>query len=31
MGSRGVEAVKNKYNWDIEAKKLIALYDELLT
>jgi glycosyltransferase involved in cell wall biosynthesis len=31
MGARGAEAVANKYNWDAEASKLLALYDRLGT
>jgi glycosyltransferase involved in cell wall biosynthesis len=30
MGERGRRAVEEKYNWDSEAKRLLALYDELL-
>lgn len=30
MGKRGQEAVRDKYNWDNEAKKLIKLYENLL-
>jgi len=30
MGKRGQEAVKVKYNWGIEAKKLIKFYENLL-
>lgn len=29
MGQRGREAVLKKFNWENEAKKLIAIYDEL--
>jgi glycosyltransferase involved in cell wall biosynthesis len=29
MGQRGREAVRKKYNWEIEAKKLLAFYDQL--
>jgi glycosyltransferase involved in cell wall biosynthesis len=31
MGRRGRQAVEEKYNWDAEAAKLLALYDRLLT
>ena len=30
MGRRGREAVRKKYNWDAEAKKLLAFYEDLL-
>ena len=30
MGTRGSEAVKNKYNWSIEEDKLCKIYKELL-
>lgn len=30
MGKNGIKAVNEKYNWDIEEKKLFRLYDELL-
>ena len=30
MGERGRRAVEEKYNWDSEAKALLALYEELL-
>lgn len=30
MGRRGKEAVRKKYNWDAEAKKLLAFYEDLL-
>ncbi len=30
MGENGLRAVKEKYNWDIEEKKLLALYGQLL-
>lgn len=30
MGTRGQEAVRNKYNWSTEANKLLELYDILL-
>ncbi len=30
MGKRGLKAVQAKYNWDVEAKKLLALYEALL-
>jgi len=30
MGRRGRQAVEQKYNWETEAKKLIALYERLL-
>ena len=30
MGRRGREAVENHFNWDAEAAKLIALYEDLL-
>lgn len=29
MGENGLKAVHEQYNWDIEKKKLIALYNEL--
>lgn len=29
MGENGQKAIKNKYNWSIEEKKLFSLYDEL--
>ncbi len=29
MGRRGREAVLNRYNWDMEAKKLLGLYERL--
>ncbi|NET57865.1 MAG: glycosyltransferase family 4 protein [Symploca sp. SIO2E6] len=31
MGQNGRKAVEEKYNWETEAKKLLALYQELLT
>lgn len=31
MGRRGREAVEKHYNWDTEAKKLVALYKKLLS
>ena len=31
MGRRGQQAVQSRYNWDSESKKLIALYQTLLT
>ena len=31
MGQRGRLAVEEKYNWEIEEQKLLALYKELLT
>jgi len=27
MGENGRKAVKEKYNWDVEKKKLLELYD----
>lgn len=30
MGERGRLAVESQYNWDVEARKLIALYHRLL-
>jgi glycosyltransferase involved in cell wall biosynthesis len=30
MGENGREAVLEKYNWETESKKLLALYSELL-
>ncbi|MGE5553673.1 MAG: glycosyltransferase family 4 protein [Betaproteobacteria bacterium] len=30
MGERGREAVRERYNWDAEAKKLLDFYDRLL-
>jgi len=30
MGENGRRAVLEKYNWNREAKKLLALYEELL-
>jgi glycosyltransferase involved in cell wall biosynthesis len=30
MGQRGRDAVRSRYNWDVEGKKLVALYGELL-
>lgn len=30
LGNRGKELVFNEYNWEIESKKLIKLYNELL-
>ena len=30
MGRRGQEAVREKYNWDAESKKLLAFYEDLL-
>ena len=30
MGENGLKAVKEQYNWDIEEKKLLALYEKLL-
>ncbi|MEN6356362.1 MAG: glycosyltransferase family 4 protein [Armatimonadota bacterium] len=29
MGRCGCEAVQREYNWDVDAKKLLALYDKL--
>ena len=31
MGKNGLKAVKEKYNWEIEKKKLITLYQNLLS
>lgn len=31
MGKNGLKAVKEKYNWETESKKLITLYGEVLT
>ena len=31
MGRRGREAVRERYNWDREKEKLLALYEELLS
>ena len=30
MGKRGKQAVEEKYNWDIEKKKLLTFYEEIL-
>lgn len=30
MGQRGLEAVRQQYNWDTESKKLLEIYSELL-
>lgn len=30
MGRRGQEAVRTRYNWDVEARKLLQAYSELL-
>ena len=30
MGRRGRAAVEEKYNWEREAEKLVALYKELM-
>ena len=30
MGENGRRAVKEKYNWDVEVKKLISLYNKIL-
>jgi glycosyltransferase involved in cell wall biosynthesis len=30
MGENGRKAVEEKYNWELQEKKLIALYQELL-
>lgn len=30
LGTRGREVVKNGYDWELESRKLIALYDRLL-
>ncbi len=30
MSKRGMEAVRNKYNWENEFKVLIQCYDDLL-
>jgi len=30
MGKNGLRAVQEQYNWDIEEKKLLALYEQLL-
>lgn len=30
MGQRGQEAVRRRYNWDAEARKLLAFYEDLL-
>jgi glycosyltransferase involved in cell wall biosynthesis len=30
MGEKGQKAVRDKYNWESESKKLLALYEELL-
>jgi len=29
MGSRGPDAVRDRYSWDSEGKKLLAMYDSL--
>jgi glycosyltransferase involved in cell wall biosynthesis len=29
MGKRGLEAIRSKYNWEEEEKKLIVTYDRL--
>ena len=29
MGENGARTVREKYNWDIEEKKLLALYEEI--
>ncbi|NND24106.1 MAG: glycosyltransferase, partial [Acidimicrobiia bacterium] len=29
MGENGMKAVKEKYNWQVEEKKLIKLYEEI--
>ena len=31
MGENGRRAVHEKYNWDIEERKLLSLYEELLS
>lgn len=31
MGLNGIDAVKKKYNWSIEEKKLISIYEKLFT
>ncbi|MFA5293122.1 MAG: glycosyltransferase [Phycisphaerae bacterium] len=31
MGRRGIEAVKNKYNWDMEFKVLLKCYQDMLS
>ena len=30
MGLNGQRAVQEKYNWQLEEQKLVALYDKLL-
>ena len=30
MGKRGYSALQSRFNWQIEEKKLLALYEELL-
>ena len=30
MGENGRRAVKEEFNWDVEAKKLLTLYEEIL-
>ncbi len=30
MGKRGMKAVKEKYNWDMEKKKLLTFYEKIL-
>ena len=30
MGKRGQDAVRARYNWNIEAGKLLAMYDNLI-
>ena len=30
MGENGRRAVKEEFNWGVEEKKLLALYDEIL-
>jgi glycosyltransferase involved in cell wall biosynthesis len=30
MGQRGIQAVKDKYNWSVEERKLIRLYLRVL-
>ncbi len=29
MGQRGQELVRTRYNWDTQAERLLALYEEL--
>lgn len=30
MGKRGQQAIREQYNWDVEAKKLLKFYEKII-